>query len=81
VNIQLDHQRNELIQLQLILTMASFAIALNMLICGAFAMNIPGSIFNRTDLFGPFLGGTLSGCFVIFVIMLAYARDNKLLDP
>ncbi|KAF3321175.1 putative magnesium transporter MRS2-G [Carex littledalei] len=81
VNIQLDNQRNELIQLQLILTMASCAIALSMLICGAFSMNIQSSLYNTTNVFGPFIGGTLSGCFVIFLIMLAYARWNKLLDP
>ncbi|XP_078155628.1 putative magnesium transporter MRS2-G [Carex rostrata] len=81
VNIQLDNQRNELIQLQLILTMASFAIALSFLICGTVAMNIKCSLYTTTNLFGPFVGGNLSGCFVIFLIMLAYARWNKLLDP
>ncbi|KAJ7968036.1 Magnesium transporter MRS2-like protein [Quillaja saponaria] len=41
VNIQLDNQRNELIQLQLTLTIASFAIAVETLIAGTFGMNIP----------------------------------------
>ncbi|KAK6945638.1 hypothetical protein RJ641_013186 [Dillenia turbinata] len=41
VNIQLDNQRNELIQLQLTLTIASFAIAIETLIAGCFGMNIP----------------------------------------
>ncbi|KAH7834398.1 hypothetical protein Vadar_015561 [Vaccinium darrowii] len=36
VNIQLDNQRNELIQLQLTLTIASFAIAVETMIAGAF---------------------------------------------
>ena len=40
VNIQLDNQRNELIQLQLTLTIASFAIAVETLIAGMFGMNI-----------------------------------------
>ncbi|QCD84586.1 hypothetical protein DEO72_LG2g4941 [Vigna unguiculata] len=41
VNIQLDNHRNELIQLQLTLTIASFAIAIDTLVAGTFGMNIP----------------------------------------
>ncbi|KAH9323204.1 hypothetical protein KI387_017843, partial [Taxus chinensis] len=40
VNIQLDNQRNELTQLQLTLTIASFVIALATLVAGIFGMNI-----------------------------------------
>ncbi|KAL6312012.1 hypothetical protein AAG906_017695 [Vitis piasezkii] len=61
VNIQLDNQRNELIQLQLTLTIASFAIAVETLIAGLFGMNIP------------------SGCILLFLLVLGYARWKKLL--
>ncbi|XP_062200394.1 putative magnesium transporter MRS2-G [Phragmites australis] len=83
VNIQLDNQRNELIQLQLTLTIASFGIAANTFIVGAFAMNIPSSLYNITDgsLFWPFVGGTSSGCFIIFIVLLGYAWWKKLLGP
>ncbi|CAN6284052.1 unnamed protein product [Urochloa humidicola] len=83
VNIQLDNQRNELIQLQLTLTIASFGIAANTYIAGAFAMNIPSSLYNISDgsLFWPFVGGTSSGCFVIFILLLGYAWWKKLLGP
>jgi magnesium transporter len=82
VNIQLDNQRNELIQLQLTLTIASFGIAANTFIAGAFAMNIPGSLFNTDgSLFWPFVGSTSSGCFVITVLLLGYAWWKKLLGP
>ncbi|XP_062205071.1 putative magnesium transporter MRS2-G [Phragmites australis] len=83
VNIQLDNQRNELIQLQLTLTIASFGIAANTFIAGAFAMNIPSSLYNITDgsLFWPFVGGTSSSCFVIAIVLLGYAWWKKLLGP
>ncbi|WOK98769.1 magnesium transporter MRS2-G isoform X1 [Canna indica] len=81
VNIQLDNQRNELIQLQLVLTIASFGIALNTLIVGAFAMNIPCNLYNVHHIFTPFVGGTSGGCFLIFLLMVVYARWKKLLGP
>ncbi|KAJ1261393.1 hypothetical protein BS78_09G026200 [Paspalum vaginatum] len=85
VNIQLDNQRNELIQLQLILTIASFGIAANTYIAGAFAMNIPSSLYSSlyTDgsLFWRFVGGTSSGCFVVSILLLGYAWWKKLLGP
>ncbi|KAF6995285.1 hypothetical protein CFC21_011810 [Triticum aestivum] len=83
VNIQLDNQRNELIQLQLTLTIASFGIAVNTFIAGAFAMNIPCHFYDITDgsFFWPFVGGTSSGCFVISVVLLGYAWWKKLLGP
>ncbi|KAK1288571.1 Magnesium transporter MRS2-4 [Acorus calamus] len=79
VNIQLDNQRNELIQLQLTLTIASFAIAVDTFIVGAFAMNIPCHLFYVNGIFVPFVGGTSFGCFLIFLFVLGYARWKKLL--
>lgn len=79
VNIQLDNQRNELIQLQLTLTIASFAIAIDTLIVGIFAMNIPCHLYNINGFFWPFVAVTSSGCFLIFLLMLGYARWKKLL--
>ncbi|KAF0928574.1 hypothetical protein E2562_006020 [Oryza meyeriana var. granulata] len=83
VNIQLDNQRNELIQLQLTLTIASFGIAVNTFIAGAFAMNINNKLYSIEDgsLFWPFVGGTSSGCFMIFIFLLGYAWWKKLLGP
>jgi len=82
VNIQLDNQRNELIQLQLTLTIVSFGIAANTYIAGAFAMNIPTSLYNTDgSLFWPFVGGTSSACFVITVLLFWYAWWKKLLGP
>ncbi|PKI53038.1 hypothetical protein CRG98_026618 [Punica granatum] len=79
VNIQLDNQRNELIQLQLILTIASFAIAMETLIAGCFGMNIPCPLYDINGIFGIFVGSSGAGCFLLFLLVLGYARWKKLL--
>ena len=79
VNIQLDNQRNELIQLQLTLTIASFAIAMETLIAGFFGMNIPSSFYDVHGLFEPFVFGVSAACILLFLLMLGYARWKKLL--
>lgn len=79
VNIQLDNQRNELIQLQLTLTIASFAIALETLIAGMFGMNIPCFMFNTNGVFEYFVAVITAVCVLVFFLILGYARWKKLL--
>ncbi|TYG74653.1 hypothetical protein ES288_D04G199000v1 [Gossypium darwinii] len=79
VNIQLDNQRNELIQLQLTLTIASFAIAIETLVAGWFGMNIPFTWNNKEGIFEIFVGGITVGCVLIFLLILGYARLKKLI--
>ena len=79
VNIQLDNHRNELIQLQLTLTIASFAIAIETMIAGAFGMNIPCNLYNIDGVFWPFVWTTSAACVLLFLLILAYARWKKLL--
>lgn len=79
VNIQLDNQRNELIQLQLILTIASFAIAVETLFAGIFGMNIPCTLYEKEGIFELFVGGITAGSVLLFLLVLGYARWKKLL--
>ncbi|KAL2343168.1 hypothetical protein Fmac_004453 [Flemingia macrophylla] len=79
VNIQLDNHRNELIQLQLTLTIASFAIAVETMIAGAFGMNIPCKLYDMDGVFWPFVWSTSAICVLLFLLILAYARWKKLL--
>ncbi|CAN1143411.1 Magnesium transporter MRS2-4 [Linum perenne] len=79
VNIQLDNQRNELIQLQLTLTIASFAIAVETLIASVFGMNIPCTLYNIDGIFWYVVGGATVGCVLLFFVVLGYARWKKLL--
>lgn len=79
MNIQLDNQRNELIQLQLTLTIASFAIAFETLVAGLFGMNIPCRLYDIEGIFEPFVGGITAASLVLFLLVLGYARWKKLL--
>lgn len=79
VNIQLDNQRNQLIQLQLILTMASFAITAETLLASLFGMNIPCPLYNINGIFWYFVWSITAFCFVLFMVVLGYARWKKLL--
>ncbi|XP_068642449.1 magnesium transporter MRS2-4 isoform X2 [Aristolochia californica] len=79
VNIQLDNQRNELIQLQLTMTIASFAVAVETLIAGIFGMNIPYTWNNVNGVFWPFVGYSSLACLALFLLILGYARWKKLL--
>ncbi|KAL8540717.1 hypothetical protein ACS0TY_002083 [Phlomoides rotata] len=79
VNIQLDNQRNELIQLQLIMTIATFAIAVETLLAGIFGMNIPCTLYSVNGIFGDVVGGMTAACVVLFFLVLGYARWKKLL--
>lgn len=79
VNIQLDNQRNELIQLQLTLTIASFAIAFETLVAGLFGMNIPCRLYDIEGIFEPFVFGITAASIILFLLVLGYARWKKLL--
>lgn len=79
VNIQLDNQRNELIQLQLTITIASFAIAFETLVAGVFGMNIPYTWDHVDGVFGPAVYVMTAVSAVIFALIWGYARWKKLL--
>ncbi|KAI9082421.1 hypothetical protein K1719_035564 [Acacia pycnantha] len=79
VNIRLDSHRNELIQLQLTLTMATCPIALETLIVGLFSINIPCTLYNVQGVFWPFSAGITAGSMLFFFIVYGYARWKKLL--
>ncbi|MFQ6649237.1 hypothetical protein Gotur_022395, partial [Gossypium turneri] len=70
----------ELIQLQLTLTIASFAISIETLVAGWMGMNIPCALYQKNGIFEIFSGGLTLGCLLIFLLVLEYARWTKLID-
>ncbi|VVB13816.1 unnamed protein product [Arabis nemorensis] len=80
INIQLDNHRNQLIQLELMLSSGTVCISMYSMIAGIFGMNIPytwkddhGYIFKWVVI----LTGAV--CAVFFVIILSYARFRGLI--
>ncbi|KAI4311308.1 hypothetical protein MLD38_036214 [Melastoma candidum] len=80
LNLQLDKHRNQLIQLELILTAATISLAIYSLVGGYFGMNIPfawneghGYLFKWVAI----VTGAL--CTVVFLFILAYARHKGLI--
>ncbi|KAH0936722.1 hypothetical protein HID58_004183 [Brassica napus] len=79
INIQLDNHRNQLIQLELMLSSGTVCISMYSMIAGIFGMNIPytwndehGYVFKWVvSLTGTF-------CAALFVIVLSYARYKGL---
>ncbi|KAK3148430.1 hypothetical protein QOZ80_3BG0295010 [Eleusine coracana subsp. coracana] len=81
LNIQLDNQRNGLIQFRLTLIIASFGIAINTLIAASFGMNLPHNGDGNTAVgsFWPFVGATSSFCLLLTIMLFGYAWRNRLL--
>ncbi|XP_070682265.1 magnesium transporter MRS2-4-like isoform X1 [Malus domestica] len=79
VNIRLDNQRNELIQFQLTLSIASFAISVETAIAGVFGFNIHCTIFDVNGIFVRFVAGLVAFALAIFFLIYGYARWKKLL--
>ena len=79
VNLQLDNQRNELIQLQLVLASGTFAIAVETGLAGVFGMNIPCTLYNTEGIFGEVVGLMTAVCVLLFFLVLGYARWKKLI--
>ncbi|KAI7981155.1 Magnesium transporter MRS2-4 [Camellia lanceoleosa] len=79
VNIQLDNQRNELIQFQLTLSIASLAVSVCTMISGIFGMNLPSPISNTNGVFGYFYAVCMVSSVFAFVLIFGYATSKKLL--
>ncbi|XP_024366415.1 magnesium transporter MRS2-I isoform X2 [Physcomitrium patens] len=80
INIQLDNHRNQLIQLELILSSATVVVALFSLVAGIFGMNIPYEWNeNHEEAFTWVVVTTTIACLVVFIAVLGYARYKHLI--
>ncbi|XP_059456848.1 magnesium transporter MRS2-1 isoform X1 [Corylus avellana] len=77
INIQLDNVRNQLIQFELLLTTATFVVAIFGVVAGIFGMNFEIPLFDYPDAFKWVLiitGVTLAVVFFAFVWFFKYRR-------
>ena len=77
----LDTRRNQLIQVQLVLTAATLCVGLYTLVTGVFGMNlIPLWLLNNEDVFNEVNSYCTVGVFVSFAMFTLYARRMGFLD-
>ena len=82
INLELDSHRNQLIQLELILTTCTFAVAVAGMVAGIFGMNIPYGIDGGGTppwVFYVVVVATLGGCFLMFAGIYVYCKRKGIL--
>ncbi|XP_044487539.1 magnesium transporter MRS2-1-like [Mangifera indica] len=79
INIQLDNVRNQLIQFELLLTTATFVVAIFGVVAGIFGMNFPISLFDDANAFKWVL--IITGVFgiIIFFAFVWYFKYRRLM--
>uniref|UniRef100_A0A7I4CIY3 Magnesium transporter n=1 Tax=Physcomitrium patens TaxID=3218 RepID=A0A7I4CIY3_PHYPA len=79
INIQLDNVRNQLIQFELLLTTATFVLAIYSVVAGVFGMNIPIALFDEPESFKWVLIISGVGGFLIFIAFLWFFKQKRLM--
>ncbi|EPS59787.1 hypothetical protein M569_15018, partial [Genlisea aurea] len=79
INIQLDNVRNQLIQFELVLTTATFVVAIFGVVAGVFGMNFTLPMFDNPGAFKWVLIVTGALGFVIFSAFLGYFKHRRLM--
>ncbi|XP_041992600.1 magnesium transporter MRS2-1-like [Salvia splendens] len=79
INIQLDNVRNQLIQFELLLTTATFVVAIFGVVAGIFGMNFEISMFNNTGAFKWVLVITGVSGAIIFSTFLWFFKHRRLM--
>ncbi|KAJ4878593.1 Magnesium transporter MRS2-2 [Raphanus sativus] len=79
INIQLDNHRNQLIQLELVLSSGTVCSSFYSLVAGIFGMNIPYTWNNDHGyMFKYVVMGTGMFCVILFVFIMSHARYKGL---
>ncbi|KAG9455885.1 hypothetical protein H6P81_000393 [Aristolochia fimbriata] len=79
INIQLDNVRNQLIQFELLLTTATFVVAIFGVVAGIFGMNFPISLFDQPEAFKWVIIITGICGVIIFSSFLWFFRYRRLM--
>uniref|UniRef100_A0A7I4EGR5 Magnesium transporter n=1 Tax=Physcomitrium patens TaxID=3218 RepID=A0A7I4EGR5_PHYPA len=79
INIQLDNVRNQLIQFELLLTTATFVLAIYSVVAGVFGMNIPMALFDEPEAFKWVLIISGLGGALVFIAFLWFFKQKRLM--
>ncbi|EFJ18545.1 hypothetical protein SELMODRAFT_112303 [Selaginella moellendorffii] len=80
INIQLDNVRNQLIQFELLLTTATFVVAIFGVIAGVFGMNIQIDLFDEPRAFKWILITSGVAGIAIFLAFILFFKQRRLLS-
>lgn len=80
INVQLDHQRNQLFQFHITVSASALAVAVAMGLVGMVSMNIPIPPYNSNNWFTPFVCCVLFIATIIFFSVIGYVRWTGLFE-
>ncbi|XP_076898301.1 magnesium transporter MRS2-1-like [Bidens hawaiensis] len=79
INIQLDNVRNQLIQFELLLTTATFVVAICGVVAGIFGMNFPITLFDNPTAFDWVLFITGVAGLIVFFSFLWFYKSRRVM--
>ncbi|CAK8544480.1 unnamed protein product [Lathyrus sativus] len=84
INIMLDDKQNHLLQMGVMLTMATLVVSAFVVVAGVFGMNIHIELFD-SDKYGTrefmwTVGGGTAGTIFLYVVAIAWCKYKRLLE-
>lgn len=82
INIMLDEKQNQLLQMGILLSMATLVLTAGVVVTGIFGMNITIDLYNVTTYhqFWETTYGTVGGCVILYIIAIVWGKKSGLLQ-
>ncbi|KAL0922800.1 hypothetical protein M5K25_006820 [Dendrobium thyrsiflorum] len=82
INIMLDEKQNQLLQMGILLSMATLVLTAGVVVTGIFGMNITIDLYNVTTFhqFWETTYGTVGGCVILYIIAIVWGKKSGLLQ-
>ncbi|KAH9297324.1 hypothetical protein KI387_029006 [Taxus chinensis] len=82
INMMLDDKQNHLLQMGVMMTTGTLVMSVFVVVTGIFGMNINISLFDTGGLpeFLWAIGGTASGAFFVYILVIAWCKHKRLLE-
>ncbi|XP_020674606.2 magnesium transporter MRS2-F [Dendrobium catenatum] len=82
INIMLDEKQNQLLQMGILLSMATLVLTAGVVVTGIFGMNITIDLYNVKTFhqFWETTYGTVGGCVILYIIAIVWGKKSGLLQ-
>jgi magnesium transporter len=80
ITIRLDDHQNQLLLLQIVITVGTVAATIAVVVSGVFGMNIQCSFYHSPKYFPWVMWSTLAACLVVAVGIVGWLKWKKLLS-